>query len=143
MADSEEVKPENDTSSQDKVENTEVEAEVISTSDKCTKKDVIVTDSDAKSKEPIENHEETKMIKQGLKPESSKNTEPKGTAEDDLKESNQEQEKSSKGLKEEEISEDLEKSSEELEKSKSPEKSTEKVESEPVKSDEKSEELEV
>ena len=30
MADSEEVKPENDTSSQDKVENTEVEAEVIS-----------------------------------------------------------------------------------------------------------------
>ena len=96
MADSEEVKPENDTSSQDKVENTEVEAEVISTSDndKCTKKDVIVTDSDAKSKEPIENHEETKMINQGLKPESSENTEPKGTAEDDLKESNQEQEKS-------------------------------------------------
>ena len=80
MADSEEVKTENDTSNQDKVENTEVEAEVINTSDndKCTKKDVIVTDSDAKSEEPIENHEETKMINQDLKPESSENTEPKG-----------------------------------------------------------------
>merc|ERR1712050_300393 len=103
MADSEEVKAENDTSSRDTVEKIESEAEVINSSDndKCTndKKDVIVTESDAKSNEPSENHEKTNMINQDLKAESSGNSEPiKETAEVDSKEPTQEQEKTTENL---------------------------------------------